>query len=67
MTRWRVTQLDPSGQPLRFYTDRLVDAQDLVYRLGGRWLLERQFRWRGNAWRNDRGRRPVFELEYHER
>jgi hypothetical protein len=63
MIRWRVTELGTNEQPLRFYTDRLADAKDLVYLLGRRWRLERQFRY-SSGWRRDGERGADFELEY---
>lgn len=60
MTRYRLTELTPSGYGRRIYTERLSVVSDVIYALGGRWRVERQAHWSGR-WHRDSGRQNVWE------
>lgn len=44
MTRYQLTELRPNGYGRRLWTERLSTASDVIYGLGGRWRVERQYR-----------------------
>ena len=66
MTRYRLTELTPAGYGRRIYTDRQSVASDVIYAMGGRWRVERQYRSASGVWRQDSGRQPVWEQSYFE-
>jgi len=64
MTRYQLTELRDNGYGRRLWTERLSTVSDVIYAMGGRWRVVRQYRNPNGRWHRDGGRQPVWEQAY---